>query len=207
MIALLLAFWAAFALALISPGPNFAVMLSTALGQGRAAALWLALGVAIGEAAWGFAAVFGVAALAQQHPWVAVALRLGGGLFLLRLGVLSLRSAWRGGPAADPLGEAQSGPPSRRGGMARGLGLMLLNAKAGVFWISLAGLFLAPGTPAAVGVAAVAGAVVLSLAWHVTLALALSARAVTRLYARLRRGLEAALGFLLGGLGLRLLLA
>ena len=57
------------------------------------------------------------------------------------------------------------------------------------------------------GVAAVAGAVVLSLAWHLTLALALSAGAVVRLYRRLQRGIEAALGFILGGLGLRLLLA
>jgi len=207
MLPLLLAFWAAFGLALISPGPNFAVMLSTALSQGRAAAVWVALGVAIGEAAWGFAAVFGVAALAQQHPWVALALRIGGGLFLLRLAFLSLRSAWRGdhGPGRTP--EASDGAASLRGGIGRGLALMLLNAKAGVLWISLAGLFLAHGTPGAVGVVAVAGAVVLSLAWHLTLALALSAGAVVRLYRRLQRGIEAALGVILGGLGLRLLLA
>jgi threonine/homoserine/homoserine lactone efflux protein len=206
MLPLLLAFWAAFGLALISPGPNFAVMLSTALSQDRAAAVWVALGVAIGEAAWGFAAVFGVAALAQQHPWVALALRIGGGLFLLRLAFLSLRSAWRGDHAGRALdtGDAMT---SRRGGIGRGLALMLLNAKAGVFWISLAGLFLAHGTPGMVGVVAVAGAVVLSLGWHLTLALALSAGAVVRLYRRLQRGIEAALGVILGGLGLRLLLA
>ena len=206
MLPLLLAFWAAFGLALISPGPNFAVMLSTALSQGRAAAVWVALGVAIGEAAWGFAAVFGVAALAQQHPWVALALRIGGGLFLLRLAFLSLRAAWRGDHAGRTL-EAGDGAASLRGGIGRGLALMLLNAKAGVFWISLAGLFLAHGTPAALGVIAVAGAVVLSLGWHLTLALALSASAVVRLYRRLQRGIEAALGIILGGLGLRLLLA
>jgi threonine/homoserine/homoserine lactone efflux protein len=204
MIPLLLAFWAAFALALISPGPNFAVMLSTALRRGRGTAVWMAFGVAIGEAAWGFTAVFGVAALAQQHPWIALALRLGGGLFLIRLAVLSLRAAWRGEPAADGTIDAGDGPASWRGGIGRGLALMLLNAKAGVFWISLAGLFLAPGTPVVVGVVAVTGAVVLSLCWHLTLAL--SARSVVRLYRRLQRGIEAALGVILGGLGLRLLL-
>jgi len=207
MLPLLLAFWAAFGLALISPGPNFAVMLSTALSQGRAAAVWVALGVAIGAAAWGFAAVFGVAALAQQHPWVALALRIGGGLFLLRLAFLSLRAAWRGDHVAGRTPDAGDGTASLRGGIGRGLALMLLNAKAGVFWISLAGLFLAHGTPGVVGVVAVAGAVVLSLAWHLTLALALSAGAVVRLYRRLQRGIEAALGIILGGLGLRLLLA
>lgn len=207
MLPLLLAFWAAFGLALISPGPNFAVMLSTALSQGRTAAVWVALGIAIGEAAWGFAAVFGVAALVQQHPWVALALKIGGGLFLLRLAFLSLRAAWRADHAAEPTLDTGDAMTSRRSGIGRGLALMLLNAKAGVFWISLAGLFLAHGTtPVAVGVAAVAGAVVLSLAWHLTLALALSAGAVVRLYRRLQRGIEAALGVILGGLGLRLLL-
>src|SRR5262249_44269637 len=120
---------------------------------------------------------------------------------------LSLRSAWRGRPDGEPTPAPESYPASRRGGMGRGLALMLLNAKAGGFWISLAGLFLSHGTPASLGIAAVAGAVVLSLAWHLTLALALSAGAVVRLYRRLQRGIEATLGLILGGLGLRLLLA
>ena len=89
----------------------------------------------------------------------------------------------------------------------RGFGLMLLNPKAGVFWVSLTSVFLTPETPASVGVIAVAGAVALSLAWHTTLAIALSADAVAVAYRRLRRGLEATLGVVLGGLGLRLLVS
>jgi threonine/homoserine/homoserine lactone efflux protein len=49
--------------------------------------------------------------------------------------------------------------------------------------------------------------VALSLAWHTTLAFALSANAVAVAYRRLRRGLEATLGVVLGGLGLRLLVS
>jgi threonine/homoserine/homoserine lactone efflux protein len=58
-----------------------------------------------------------------------------------------------------------------------------------------------------VGVIAVTGAVALSLAWYTTLAIALSANAVAVAYRRLRRGLEATLGVVLGGLGLRLLVS
>ena len=64
----LLTFWAAFALALVSPGPNFALMLRIGLGSGRVTALRTTLGIAVGEAVWGFAAVFGVAALALRYP-------------------------------------------------------------------------------------------------------------------------------------------
>jgi threonine/homoserine/homoserine lactone efflux protein len=205
MIGILLAFWAAFGLALMSPGPNFAVMLGTAPRQGRGTAILLALGIAVGEAVWGFAAVFGVAALAAQHPAVAWALRLGGGLFLLWISSQALRAALSRKPAA-PEATADIAPASTLGGLARGFFLMLLNAKAGVFWVSLAGLFLGHGTSTATGVAAVAGAVVLSLAWHLTLAFAFSAGPVVAAYRRVQRAIEGALGVLLGGIGIRILL-
>jgi threonine/homoserine/homoserine lactone efflux protein len=206
---LLAAFWAAFVLALVSPGPNFAVLLGTAMQKGRPAAVKVALGMAVGEAVWGFGAVFGVAMLAAQNPWIETALRMGGGLFLLYLAVLSIRAAARKGeqsPAAAPAPEPAPAA-STQGSVMRGFGLMLLNPKAGVFWVSLTSVFLTPETPASVGVIAVAGAVALSLAWHTTLAVALSASAVAVAYRRLRRGLEATLGVVLGGLGLRLLVS
>jgi threonine/homoserine/homoserine lactone efflux protein len=207
---LLAAFWAAFALALISPGPNFAVLLGTAMQKGRPAALKVAMGMAIGETVWGFGAVFGVALLAARNPWIETALRVGGGLFLLYLAVLSIRAALKKGDGADALPAPENDAAtaaSARGSVMRGFGLMLLNPKAGVFWVSLTSVFLTPETPASIGVIAVAGAVAMSLAWHTTLAIALSADAVTVAYRRLRRGLEATLGVVLGGLGLRLLVS
>ena len=67
-IALLAAFWAAFLLALVSPGPNFAVIAGTALREGRRRALGTAFGLAGGEAVWAVGAVLGVSALAARHP-------------------------------------------------------------------------------------------------------------------------------------------
>jgi threonine/homoserine/homoserine lactone efflux protein len=207
-VSLLAAFWAAFLLALVSPGPNFAVLLGTAMQKGRPAAMKVALGMAVGETVWGFGAVFGVAMLAAKNPWIETALRMGGGLFLLYLAVLSIRAASKksGETAAVPAPETIPAA-STRGSVMRGFGLMLLNPKAGVFWVSLTSVFLTPETPALVGVIAVAGAVALSLAWHMTLAIVLSASAVAVAYRRLRRGLEATLGVVLGGLGLRLLVS
>ena len=194
----LLTFWAAFGMALISPGPNFALMLKIGLGSGRRAALWTVLGIAVGEAIWGLAAVFGVAALALHYPMVGTAIRWAGGLFLLRLGFGALRSAWRNAPPAD----AATAVP---GGFGTGLGIMLLNPKAGFFWISLTGVLLGPGLPPSLGLLAIGVAVLLSLSWHTALALAFSGSRVTRVYARARRGIETAVGAALTALGLRLL--
>ena len=201
-LALLFAFWAAFGLALLSPGPNFAVLLGAALADGRAAALRLALGMVIGEILWGLAAVFGVAALAAQDARVETVLRIGGGLYLLYLAALSVRSALRQANAAEPAAAA----PSAGAGIMRGFLIMLLNAKAGVFWVSLAGLFMRADQPASLGLLAVAGAVVMSAAYHGFLAVALATGVMRRFYARARRGIEATLGLVLGAIGIRLIL-
>ena len=200
---ILFAFWGAFGLALLSPGPNFAVLLNTGLREGRLIALQVAAGFAIGEAFWGAAAVFGVAALVATHPALATLLRVGGGLYLLYLGLAALRSALtrHQGPAVA----VKPVPAAPGRGVRRGLGLMLFNAKAGVFWLSLTSLIIGADAPLGVGLAAILGAVLMSLGWHTALALAFSGAAINRVYARVRRGLEATLGVVLAGLGLRML--
>src|SRR4051812_20744945 len=134
-------------------------MLRIGLGSGREAALRTTLGIAVGEAVWGFAAVFGVAALALRYPVLGTAIRWAGGGFLLWLALGALRSAWRGG-------EAEIGVVPAGGGFWTGLTLMLLNAKAGFFWVSLTGVLLGTDLDAATAFLAVSVAVLLSLAWH-----------------------------------------
>ena len=107
---LLAAFWAAFTLALVSPGPNFAVLLGTAMQKGRPAALKVALGMAIGETVWGFGAVFGVAMLAARNPWIETALRVGGG----SVPAVSGRAVDPGGIAEERRGRAYRRPRRRR---------------------------------------------------------------------------------------------
>ena len=68
----------------------------------------------------------------------------------------------------------QGRPLPAAGGFWTGLALMLLNAKAGFFWVSLTGVLLGPDIAPATGACAVLVAVLLSLVWHATLALAFS---------------------------------
>ena len=194
----LLAFWAGFALALMSPGPNFALLLGTAARDGRGPAVRAAAGMAVGEIAWGLAAVWGVATLAASHPWFMTALAWGGGTFLLYLAIQCWRAAWRGAPV-----EIRADGAAR--GFRHGLLVMLLNGKAGAFWAALAGVLVASGAGTATLLAAILGAALMSLLWHGLLAVALSADAVTRLYRRIQRGFDAVLGTVLAGLGVRLL--
>jgi threonine/homoserine/homoserine lactone efflux protein len=176
-------------------------MLRVGLGSGRGPALRTTLGIAVGEAVWGFAAPFGVAHLALRYPLVGIGIRWMGGVFLLWLAFGALRSAWRGE------GEEPAPKTTAEGGFWAGLALMLLNAKAGFFWVSLTGVLLGTDLAPATVVLAVGVAVLLSLAWHTALALAFSGRHLARLYARAKRGIEGVLGAVLAGLGVRLLVA
>jgi threonine/homoserine/homoserine lactone efflux protein len=198
---LLLVVWAGFGLALMSPGPNFAMLLGIAVRDGRTVALSAALGMAAGEVVWGFAAVFGLTALAAAHPQAMTLLAWAGGTYLMYLGVRHWMSAWRG--EAAEIWEDTTQRPG--GGFGRGLAVMLLNGKAGVFWAALAGVLVQGGAGKATMVVAVLGATAMSLAWHGMLAMVLSADAVARFYRRIQRGFDAVLGTVLVGLGVRLL--
>ncbi len=200
-LSVLLVFWAGFGLALMSPGPNFALLLGIAARDGRLPALWAAVGMAVGEIAWGFASVWGIAALAAAHPEAMVLLAWGGGTFLFYLAVQCWRAAWRGAPVEI----WEEAPPQRGRSFAKGLGVMLLNAKAGAFWVALAGILVGAEANRATVLAAILGATLMSLLWHGLLAVALSAEAVTRFYRRIQRGFDAVLGTVLAGLGVRLL--
>lgn len=207
----LIAFLATFTLAVMSPGPNFALLLRIGLGHGRRAALRTVLGIAVGEAIWGAAAVFGAAALALRYPVIGTAIRWGGGLYLLWLAAMALRSAWRGGNDDTVAAAGTDADPATgragRGGFAAGLALMLLNAKAGFFWVSVTGLLLGPHASPATGLIVVAAAVALSLLWHTVLAIAFSGGPAVRLYRRARRRIEGALGAALAALGIKILAA
>lgn len=54
--------------AVIAPGPNFVIIIRTALLHSRAAALCASLGIAGGAIVWGLAGFFGVHALFTLAP-------------------------------------------------------------------------------------------------------------------------------------------
>ena len=199
----LLVFWAGFGLAVMSPGPNFAMLLGTAARDGRATAVAAASGMALGELVWGLAAVLGLGALANAHPRIMTLVSWGGGTYLLYLAVQCWRAAWRGQPP-EIYADTEPRPGS---GFGRGLAVMLLNGKAGAFWVALAGILVKASATTPTIMAAILGAMAISLAWHVLLALALSAETITRLYRRIQRGFDAVLGTVLAGLAVRLLLS
>src|SRR6202007_2105666 len=78
-------------LAAMSPGPSFITVSRTALASGRSAGLASALACGFGVLPWAIGALLGIVIVFKQAPWLYVALKAAGGLYLLYLAVM----VWR----------------------------------------------------------------------------------------------------------------
>ncbi|WP_181138648.1 LysE family translocator [Streptomyces sp. Ru73] len=217
----LLGFTVVAALLTVSPGPDFAVVLRTALGAGRRAALCSALGIATGCFVWGLAGAAGLTAMLSASRVAYDALRIAGAAYLMWLGFQALRSARRaartpaGAAASETPAEAlRDGPEALEGGVTAdgprtpwrafrtGLLTNVLNPKVGVVYMSLLPQFIPHGAPVvATTLMLVAVHAVLGMLWLGAVALAVHrARAVFR-RPRVHRRLEQLTGTVLFGLG------
>ncbi|MGW5939445.1 LysE family translocator [Streptomyces celluloflavus] len=207
MLTSLLGFTAVAALLTVSPGPDFAVVLRTALGSGRRAALCSALGIAAGCFVWGLAGAVGLTAMLSASQVAYDALRVAGALYLMWLGVQALRAArrLRTAPAADgaePTTDGGGGRQTPLRAFRTGALTNVLNPKVGVVYMSLLPQFIPHGAPViATTLLLVAVHAALGVLWLGTIAVAVHrARAVFQ-RPRVRRRLDQATGGVLLALG------
>ena len=197
--------YAAFLLAMASPGPNVLAVIGTSMGGGRASGVALALGVAAGSLGSGVLTVLGLSALLASYAHALTVIKIAGGVFLLWLAFKAFRSA---ASAYDiEAAELAGGRRTPAGYALRGLTIQMTNPKAAIAWIAIVSLGLTDGAPSWVGAAIVGGCFVLSVALHLAYTLAFSTPVMVRLNGRARRAIQAALGAFFGLAGLRLLLA
>jgi len=125
----------AHALAVSSPGPDFAIVVRQTLGFGRRAGLLTAWGIASGillHVAW---AMFGLGWVVHQWPLLLELLRIGGACFLLWIGVQALRA--RPATGANDASAAPSPAPSSSRHFWIGWTTNVLNPKALLFFGAL----------------------------------------------------------------------
>lgn len=200
--AVLLSVAGIWALAVVTPGPNFFLTVQTALGRSRTAALWSVLGTACGTVVWGLAGFFGIAILFRSAPLFHAALKLLGGAYLVYLGIklLLIRNAGDGAP-----GDRCHPPaPTPRDAWRAGLLTNLSNPKTAAFITSLFAASMPAAAPLWLGLASVAIMTGLSLLWYSIVACLFSQEPFTALNRRGRRGVDRAAGLIFIAFGARL---
>ena len=79
-------------LALISPGPDFVILVKSAVKNERRKAIGVALGIAIANALYIALCLIGVGAFLASSVYIMIGLKVAGGLFLIYLAVQALQA-------------------------------------------------------------------------------------------------------------------
>jgi threonine/homoserine/homoserine lactone efflux protein len=190
---------------IVTPGPDTALTIRNTLLGGRRGGLFTAVGVAAGQATWTVATSAGIAALLVASEPVFRAVRYAGALYLAFLGVQALRAAVRRRDETEPVEKPRARPLSPRAALRQGLVSNLTNPKMIAFFPALLPQF-APHGHAAFVVLLLLGLLFssMTLIWLTGYAFAVAKAGDFIRRARVRRALEAATGFVLIALGLRL---
>lgn len=200
---LFITYLAAAMVLIATPGPDMLFVVAQGAAGGPRAGVLSALGVGLGVCVHATLAALGVAALLQAMPELLQAIRYGGALYLIALGIAS----WRRTPGAAS--RPPDGRCTDRQRLVRGFLSNALNPKVALFFLALLPQFVPPGAVHAGLVMLLYGAVfgVLTLAVYSALGLACGNGAARLLRStRARRRMDRLAGSLYIGLGLRLAL-
>jgi threonine/homoserine/homoserine lactone efflux protein len=192
-----LAFLGVSLLVICTPGQDTALTIRNTLLGGRAAGVATSAGVSAGQSVWTLATSAGLAALVTASGPVFLAVRILGAAYLVYLGLRSLLHA---------ASKSQDVEPRRHPGTAFSQGLLsnLSNAKMVAFFVSLLPQFAGPHPSFALLLALGLNFSLLTFAWLVAYTFAVERMGRILRRTSIRRAMDAALGAVLAGLGLRL---
>ena len=186
---------------MISPGPNFVLLSSTALSIGRRAGIRAALGIAVGSLIWMTAAAVGVTAILEALPILGIILKILGGLYLIHLGF----HLWRSKGVVNAAPTMTLGPGMDHG-FRQGLIVNLTSSKSAAYFGSIFAAFLTHDVALLVLFSLILCLFCMSVIWHVALATAFSAEKIRRPYLQFAETINKVAGAVLTVLGIRMIL-
>lgn len=190
-------------LAVISPGPDFAMVSRNSLLLSRRAGILTACGIGAGVVIHVSYTLVGVGVLIQQSLWLFTLLKAIGAAYLIYLGICMLRHAG----AAAASSRANSAATSDFAALKIGFLTNALNPKTTIFIVSLFMQVINPQTPLSVQIGYGLFIAVAHILWFAAVALLFSAPGVNARLLRLRKGIDRAFGGLLIAFGALLAVA
>jgi len=190
-------------LAVISPGPDFAVVIRNSVSAGRQAGLMTALGVGSGILLHVGYSLLGIGIIVSQSVWLFNLLKLLAGGYLLYIGIKAIRAKPQPATELTPITTVLA--PRR----AFSIGFITngLNPKATLFFLSLFTLVISPQTPILIQAGYGLYLAIATTLWFCLVAMLFSQSAVRRGFARMGHWFDRVMGAVLIGLGLHLALS
>ena len=192
-------------LALLSPGPDFFLILGHAVRHRLRGALFICLGIAMGNALYICLAVSGWSVM-RQIPSLYRFVELAGAGYLAWLGFLLLRESRNAATGEGSLATGEVSPLSPASQLLTGLGSALLNPKNAIFYLTLMTVILGPTATLPQQTFAGIWMTLLVFAWDAALAAAISLPGAQRALEKRIPLIEGLAGLTLGGIALWLAL-
>jgi len=197
---------AALAIGVVSPGPSFVMVARVAVASTRRRALATALGMGVGGAIFGAAALLGLQSVLLAVPALYAGLKIVGGLYLCYLGYLIFRSAPQPLAAAGADGHASNDDSS---GPLRafwlGFSTQVSNPKTAIVYASVFAAFLPASFSMGFAAALLAAVFLVEAAWYALVALLFSSSGPQRAYLSCKSWVDRSAGAVMLGLGLKLM--
>lgn len=191
-----------YALAVLSPGPAFALVTRLAASGERRTALGATLGFSLGAMFYAILSMTGLALIITSVAGLASLIQIAGGCYLIYLGL----SAWHNRSAAKPDGTRFSkNPPSATRGLRMGLLVELSNPKGIAFFISFFAVAIPADTALWAKAVILAGGFSLEIIWYGIAAFLLSTQPVRIKYERCSIWIDRTIGTFLAVFGIRLI--
>lgn len=190
-------------LAAISPGPDFIFVFQQTLSRGQAAGLLCALGMGLGFGVHILYSVLGLAVVIANAAWLLTLIKIIGGAYLIYLGYHGLRAKAKN--EVVEIVKTEVAPESWLKTLWKGFICNVLNPKAPVYLVSVFTVVLSPDMP--LWQLSIYGAWMMFLlfAWFATIAFLLSIPSVNRQFQKAGHWIDRVLGFVMAGLGIKVI--
>lgn len=207
-------------LAVISPGPDFAMVTRIALSRGRRAGILCAIGIGSGVSVHLTYTLIGLGVVFASNVWVLTALRYLGAAYLIWLGMSALwpdiraimtrRKFLKEIDVSANMVSTASGTDQNRNAPDHnafwiGFACNALNPKTMLFIVSLFSQVISPGTPILQEIGYGIYIAACHMGWFGLVAVALTLPAVQARIAAIKVWIERVVGLCLAGLGIKLL--
>lgn len=194
----------AHALAVASPGPDFALVLRQSLAHGRRTAVWSSIGIGCGLSVHITYCILGLGLLLKNSAVALATVKYLGAAYLAWVGVQALRARPRSGDLELAAGLAA---PTDRAAWTNGFLVNVLNPKAALFFISLFPLAVSVTTPKFIQIGYGVWMTFSTMAWFSFVSVVFARAEVRRRFLSHGHWIDRALGVVFIGFAASLVLA
>ena len=192
----------ALSVGVVSPGPSFVMVARTAVATSRAHGVSAAFGMGAGGMLFAATALLGLQAVFLAVPSIYLGLKVLGGLYLCYLGIRIFMSAKL--PLAMD-GEGRGSEVHVHRSFWLGFSTQISNPKTAIVYASVFAAFLPPSFSSVFAAVLLCTVFVIETGWYSVVATLLSSSRPRRIYLNYKAWVDRTAGFVLFGLGLKLI--